>query len=112
MEPLFYLFALVVVAYVWYDSMRAREYVISHCRKLCQGAEVQFLDQTTALVSLSIKRNSRLLFVLRRIYQFEVSENGANRLSGYVVMDAGRITDSHLETSDGHNVFHPPGSGH
>ena len=98
------------MGYAWYDSMRAREYVINYCRKLCKSSGVQFLDQTTALVSISLKRHPRTAFMLRRIYQFEVSENGANRLSGYVVMDAGRISDSHLETSEGHNVFHqaPP----
>ena len=112
LEPLLFLFALVVLAYAWYDSMRAREYVISYCRKLCDSAGVQFLDQTTALVSISIKRHARLGLVLRRIYQFEVSENGANRLQGYVVLDAGRVTDSHLETSAGHNIFHQPPPGH
>ena len=103
---------LVVTGCLWYDSMRARERVIFHCKRLCKEAEVQFLDQTIALVSLSPKLDKRHGIILHRVYEFEVSEDGATRLSGYIVYTTGQVIESHLETAEGHNIILQPRRDH
>lgn len=112
MNSLLFLFFLVIIGCVWYDSMKARERVIRHCHRLCKEAGVQLLDQTIAMVSLSLKRVKHRGLVLQRIYQFEVSEDGANRLSGFVIFAAGQIIESRVETPEGNNIFHEPRRDH
>lgn len=78
------LFTLAVIVIIWYETLRIRERVIKRCHLLCKEAELQLLDQTVAMVSISIARSSNGLPCLARRYQFEVSEDGVERYSGNV----------------------------
>ena len=106
LEIIWPLLLLLVVVYVWFEIMRIRELVVSHCKRLCQEARLQLLDQTVALASLSFKRSRNGMLTLQRIYGFEVSENGVDRLSGYVTVRVSYIIESRLEAADGSNIIH------
>jgi Protein of unknown function (DUF3301) len=106
MDIIFLLLTILVVSVVWFESLRIREYVIKHCNQLCRETDLQLLDQTVSLISLSLKRaNNGGMSILRK-YQFEVSENGVDRYSGYVTLLGKRIIESHLEGPQGINTFH------
>ena len=106
MDTILLLLAILLVVIIWFESLRVRELVIKHCNHLCRETNLQLLDQTVSLVSLSLKRaNSGNMSVFRK-YQFEVSGNGVDRFSGYISLLGSRIIESHLEGPDGHNTFH------
>ncbi len=106
MDIVFLLLTIVVISFIWFESLRVREMVINHCHRLCKETELQLLDQTVSLVSISLKRDANGNLRLLRKYQFEVSENGVDRYSGYVTSLGSRIIESRLEGPDGHNTFH------
>jgi len=78
------LFAAVV--WLWFDSMRAREGALAHCRTACREYKLQLLDQTVECISLRPARNGAGRLVLRRVYRFEFSDTGDNRREGSIVM--------------------------
>ena len=75
--------------WLWFDSMRAREGALGHCRAACYAHGLQLLDQTVECVSLRPARNDAGRVVLRRVYRFEFSDTGDNRREGSIVMLGG-----------------------
>jgi hypothetical protein len=106
MDIVFLLLIIVAVSITWYESLRAREMAIRYCHHLCRETNLQLLDQTVSLVSISIKRARNGNLTLLRKYQFEVSENGVDRYSGFITLLGSRIIESRLEGPDGQNTFH------
>ncbi len=106
MDIIFLLLGILILTVVWFESLRIREFVIKHCKQLCRESDLQLLDQTVALVSLTLKRADDGNLRLLRRFQFEVSENGVDRFSGYVSLLGNSIIESHLEGPDGQNTFH------
>lgn len=90
------LIALGAVAWFWVDSMRARELASSVCRRTCRRCDVQFLDDTVALVALGITRVDDKQLRIRRVYQFEFSDDGRERFAGIVVISGTHIDTIHL----------------
>lgn len=87
------LVVLLALGWLWQDSLRAREAALQEGKNACRRQGMQFLDDTLALASLGLGRNRRGQTVLRRVYRFEFSDTGNNRLSGSVVMAGGRVDD-------------------
>jgi len=85
MPHLIAILALVLVGWFWLDSLRARELAIGISRAACQKRDLQFLDQTVALVRLGLRRTANGLR-LRRVYRFEFSEEGVGRRSGHLIL--------------------------
>jgi hypothetical protein len=82
---LLWLLLLGVVLWLWRDALRAREVATRICRQACQRDGLQFLDDTVALIRIRPAWwRGRLL--LRRIYAFEFSRAGDERLDGAVTM--------------------------
>ena len=106
MDFIFLILIILIVVFIWFESLRVREIVIEHCKHLCREANLQLLDQTVALVSLSLKRTGKGSVALLRKYQFEVSENGIDRVSGFVTLLGSRIIETRLEGPEGINTFH------
>ena len=102
------LLALLVIVYTWFEILRIREMVIRHCQRLCREADLQLLDQTVALVSLSMTRLSTFRYALVRRYAFEVSENGVDRQAGFVIVLGSRIVESRLQSAHGSSIIHQP----
>lgn len=97
------IFELIGVAllagFVWLavDNLRAREAAIDAARRACAADGVQLLDDTVMLASLRIVRENGGKPVLRRVYQFEFSDTGDNRLAGAVTLAGARIVTLYLE---------------
>src|SRR5690606_3432013 len=91
----------------WYESLRIRERVIRVCRDLCERAELQLLDQSVALVSIRPVRPDGSRWQLRRIYRFEVSNNGADRHTGHITLLSGNVEAVQIDDVDGMSTIYP-----
>lgn len=90
--------ALIVVgAYFWIDSLRARERALAAGRSACARYGVQLLDETVQFAKLRLARDDEGRLRLRRTYTFEFSDTGNNRRHGAIVMLGGELQDMQLE---------------
>jgi hypothetical protein len=85
----------------WVDSMRAREAALDAGRRACAAENVQFLDWTVAVVKIRIGRSADGRLRLRRIYEFEFSDTGNNRLRGSITLLGAQLIALHLDPGDG-----------
>ena len=106
--------AIAGIFLVWFESLRIRERVVRACRNLCERSELQLLDQTVALTSVSLMRSASGHRQLRRVYQFEVSDNGMDRHRGYITLAGANIEAIQIDGTDGMTTIYPalPGSIH
>ncbi len=89
--------ALVLLAWWWYDSMRAREQALAVAGAACNRDGLQFLDETVECVTTRPARDEHGRFVLRRTYGFEFSDDGNNRRAGSVVILGTTVESLYLE---------------
>ncbi len=92
------LVGIALLAWFFFDSLRARERAIALSRQTCDCAGVQFLDETVALARIGIRRSEGGL-VWRRIYQFEYAETSqfyAQRGNGRVILRGMVLEDLHI----------------
>ena len=106
MKALILLLLIGAIAIFWFEGLRVRERVIARCREICQRSGLQFLDETVALVSISLKRKPDGNPTIFRIYQFEVSESGADRRRGYVAVTGRDIHHIRLEGKEGETILY------
>ena len=106
MNTVYLLLIILLLVYAWSESLRMRDIVITHCNYLCREGDLQLLDQTVAMVSISLKKTGKKSLGVLRKYQFEVSENGVDRIPGFVTMLGDTVFESYLEGEDGINIFH------
>ena len=71
---------LILAAWFWQDSIAKREIAIAYGRELAQRCNLQLLDETVACNRLRMGRDGRGHLQLLRLYDFDVSANGADRL--------------------------------
>jgi hypothetical protein len=83
---LFGITLLAALAWLWYDSVHVREIGVRAARAACAADELQLLDDTVAIASLSLARDDEGRLRLRRAYGFDFSDNGNNRRRGSLVM--------------------------
>lgn len=88
---------IVAGAFLWIDSLRARERALAAGRKACERYGVQFLDETVVFTRLRLGRDTGGQLRLRRTYTFEFSETGDNRRHGAIVMLGSELQDLQLE---------------
>jgi len=91
------LLALAAVAWLWYDSMRARERAVTAGQAACARDRLQFLDETVECTSIRPVRDGDGHLVLRRIYRFEFSDDGSRRRAGSIVMLSGEVESLTME---------------
>jgi hypothetical protein len=77
---------LAALAWLWFDSVKARDIAVEAARRACAAAGVQFLDDTVAIAGLKPARDDDGRFVLRRAYAFEYSATGDDRRPGSIVL--------------------------
>ena len=82
---------LGAIAWLWFDSLRAREAAVRAAREVCAADGLMFLDDTVAIASLKPVRNDAGRVTLQRAYDFEYSDTGDNRIKGSVVMWGRRV---------------------
>jgi len=83
---------LAAIAWLWLDSLRAREVAVRAAREVCMAEGLQLLDWTVAIASLKLARDASGRIQLQRAYDFEFSDTGNNRLKGGLVMLGHRVT--------------------
>ena len=90
---------------LWFDSLRARESAVRAARRACEAEGVLFLDDTVALAAFGLQRGDSGRLALRRVYRFEFSDTGNNRLDGSITMFGPRMQTLYLAP---HGVESPP----
>ena len=78
-------------AWLWFDSLKAREAAIRAARAVCVAEGLMLLDATVAISGLKPARGEDGRLRLQRAYDFEYSDNGDNRLKGSVVLLGDRV---------------------
>jgi len=84
-DVLLILLCVAAAIALWLDGMGAWEAAVAAGRTACHRAGVQFLDDTVVIVGFRLGRNARGRAAIRRVYRFEFSDTGDNRLEGTVV---------------------------
>ena len=87
------LFAFVAF---WQANARARELANNVAEQVCERDDLQFLDGTTTLNHLRLKRNSAGRLTLIRRFHFDFF-NGHERLTGKITVSDNKITDIYIE---------------
>ena len=87
---------LAAVAWLWYDSLKAREAAIRAARALCQAEGLLLLDDTVAVTGIRLARSESGRITLQRAYAFEYTDTGNNRLRGDLVMRGDRLLVLHV----------------
>jgi len=82
---------LAGIAWLWLDSLKAREAAIRAAREVCAAEELLLLDDTVAISGLKPARDENGHLTLQRAYDFEYSDTGNNRLKGSVVLRGRRV---------------------
>ena len=82
---------LGALAWLWYDSLRAREAAVRAARAACAAEGLMLLDDTVAISNLKPARDEDGRLKLQRTYDFEYSDTGDNRLRGSVVLRGHRV---------------------
>lgn len=88
--------ALLLGLWLWRNALRGREIALEVCRRACRAEDVQLLDQTVALAALGLRRGSRGRLGVRRVYHFEFSSDGSNRLRGSVTLAGAEVESLYL----------------
>lgn len=79
------------LAWLWWDSMQAREAAVTAARNACAAENLLFLDDTVSIASIKPARNAHGRLLLQRAYEFEFSDTGDNRIKGSVIMLGRRV---------------------
>ncbi|OHC63552.1 MAG: hypothetical protein A2045_01180 [Rhodocyclales bacterium GWA2_65_20] len=79
------------LAWLWFDSLKARDAGIDAARAACAAEGLQLLDDTVAIASLKLARDDDGQLLLRRAYEFEYSDTGDNRRRGSVILLGQRV---------------------
>jgi len=82
---------LAAAAWLWLDSLKAREAAVSAAKAACNSEHLLLLDDTVAIARLGLARDGGGGLRLRRIYGFEYSDTGNDRSTGSIVMLGSRV---------------------
>ena len=92
--PPFEILALAVfgaVAWLWLDSLKAREAAVFAAREACAAEGLLLLDDTVSISMVKPARDEDGHVKLKRAYEFEFSDTGDNRRKGSVVLLGRRV---------------------
>lgn len=74
------LLMLIAGTWFWLDSIAKRDMAVEYGKKLSQRYQLQFLDETVSCGKLRLKRDEFGHVQLHRIYDFEVTAYGQERM--------------------------------
>ena len=80
------LLIFIAGAWFWTDSMRAREAALDAGRRACTAEGVQLLDWTVMLNQTRLGRDDEGRLRVKRVYEFEFSDTGNNRIKGSITL--------------------------
>ena len=82
---------LAALAWLWLDSLKARDAALRTAREACAAEGLMLLDYTVAIASLKLARDDNGRIQIQRAYEFEYSDTGDNRLKGSIVLRGQRV---------------------
>ncbi len=85
------LLLLVATAWLWLDSLKAREAAVAAAKAACVSEDLLLLDDTVAIARLRFARDGEGVLRIQRAYGFEYSDTGNDRHTGSVVMLGSRV---------------------
>ena len=85
------LFVIGCIAWLWLDSLKAREIAVTAARSACRAENLLLLDDTVAISNVKPARDDDGQVKLQRAYNFEYSDTGNNRLRGSLVLRGHRV---------------------
>ena len=94
------LLLLAATAWLWLDSLKAREMAVPAAKAACNSEHLLLLDDTVAIMRLGLARDGGEGLRLRRIYGFEYSDTGNDRSAGSIVMLGSRVLVINLNLPD------------
>jgi hypothetical protein len=80
-----------LIAWVVWDTMKARETANNAMRDACTRHGYFFLDDTVSLVKVRPRRDGDGRLRLARVYTFQYSDTGHNRRDGSITLLAARV---------------------
>jgi hypothetical protein len=93
----FILLALLIAsAWFWQDSIAKREIAVNLGRELANRCQLQLLDETVACNKIWLGRDNRGHAQLARLYHFEVSANGNERMQCHLQLLGKQLTIWHI----------------
>ncbi len=103
MNTLILLAVLFAVILLWMDGARAREVATAVCLEACRRNQVQLLEGTVFLKRFAPRwSNQGLKF--RRMFQFDYSSDGADRLTGNVILLGMQLEAVYIDTPGGTTI--------
>lgn len=81
----------VLVCWLVWDTLRAREHANAAMRAACEERGLLFLDDTVSLHSVRPVRDEHGRVRLRRAYRFQYSDTGHNRRDGSITLVADTV---------------------
>jgi len=78
-------------AWLWLDSLKAREIAVSASKAACDSEDLLLLDDTVAIQRLGLGRDGESALRIRRQYVFEYIDTGNDRRTGSLVMLGSRV---------------------
>lgn len=93
---------LAAIAWLWLDSLKAREQAVAAAKAACFSEHLLLLDDTVAIQRISLGRDEEGILRIRRIYGFEYSGTGNDRSTGSIAMRGSRVVVINL------NLPEPP----
>jgi hypothetical protein len=79
------------IAWLWLDSLKAREAAVAAAREACAIEGLMLLDDTVSISMVKPARDEDGHVKLKRAYNFEFSDTGNNRRAGSVVLLGRRV---------------------
>ena len=93
------LLAMAALVWFWFDGLKAREIAVAFARASCERSGLQFLDESVALRSLRTTRDAYGHLVWKRLYGFEFSRTGVDRLQATVMLHGSHPVSVDLQRS-------------
>jgi len=87
---------LLAGAWFWQDSVAKREIAIKFGRELSSRCQLQLLDETVACTKLSLARDAKGHAQLLRLYEFEASASGSERMHCQLELLGSQLKSWHI----------------
>ena len=97
---LFGLLLLAAIAWLWLDSLKAREMAVAATKAACNAEHLLLLDDTVAIQRLSLGRDGEGLLLFLFVYFLVYSDTGNERTAGSIVMLGSRVIVINLNLRD------------
>jgi hypothetical protein len=91
---------LLMIALLWLEQRKVQEVAVARCRRACEDAGVQFLDDIAPVWRVSLMRDTDGIMRLRRVFTFDYYTTTGERRYGSIVMLGRRAVAVHLDDRD------------